>query len=169
MASSEQPIYRCFNESYAYDQYGGLLTISAFIYRYLSPDAHRPLMLVLVSAFMAALGLPFLWKAASQQWGVKVALASGWVYALYPESILLGGSAMREPYLWAFSAFVLWGFVSLEWLEAYTACACGKHSGLLNPRNHGLAWTWDRGDVVCLACCGFGDSGHLCGVDVFRQ
>ena len=49
-----------FNQSYAYDQYGGLLTISAFIYRYLSPDAHRPLMLVLVSAFMAALGLPFL-------------------------------------------------------------------------------------------------------------
>ena len=54
-----------FNQSYAYDQYGGLLTISAFIYRYLSPDAHRPLMLVLVSAFMAALGLPFMWKAVT--------------------------------------------------------------------------------------------------------
>ncbi len=103
-----------FNQSYAYDQYGGLLTMSAFIYRYLSPDAHRPLMLVLVSAFMAALGLPFLWKAASQEWGVKIALASGWVYALYPESILLGGSAMREPYLWAFSAFALWGFVDWQ-------------------------------------------------------
>jgi hypothetical protein len=34
------------------------------------------------------------------------------VYALYPESVLLGGSAMREPFLWAFSAFALWGFVS---------------------------------------------------------
>jgi hypothetical protein len=101
-----------FNQSYAYDQYGGLLTISAFIYRYISPDAHRPLMLTLVSAFMAALALPFLWKAVSQQWGDKVAVASGWIYTLYPESVLLGGSAMREPYLWAFSAFALWGFVS---------------------------------------------------------
>jgi hypothetical protein len=111
LASSDS-IIGGFNQSYAYDQYGGLLTISAFIYRYLSPDTHRPLMLVLVSAFMAALGLPFLFKAASLQWGDRVAVASGWIYALYPESILLGGSAMREPYLMAFSAFALWGFVS---------------------------------------------------------
>ncbi len=112
LASSENPILDAFSKNYAYDQYGGLLAFSAFIYRYLSPDAHRPLMLVLLSAFMAALGLPFLWKAVAQQWGAKVAVASGWVYTLYPESVLLGGSAMREPYLWAFSAFVLWGFVS---------------------------------------------------------
>jgi hypothetical protein len=113
LASSNHSIIGGFNQSYAYDQYGGLLTMSAFIYRYLSPDAHRPLMLVLVSAFMAALGLPFLWKAVRQQWGDKVAVASGWIYALYPESVLLGGSAMREPYLMAFSGFALWGFVSL--------------------------------------------------------
>lgn len=111
LAASDSVIGK-FNQNYAYDQYGGLLTMSAFIYRYLSPDAHRPLMLVLVSASMAALGLPFLWKAANQQWGDKVAVASGWAYALYPESVLLGGSAMREPYLLAFSAFALWGFVN---------------------------------------------------------
>jgi hypothetical protein len=114
LASSNRIIGE-FNQSYAYDQYGGLLTMSAFIYRYISPDAHRPLMLVLVSAFMAALGVPFLWKSAAQQWGEKVANASGWIYALYPESILLGGSAMREPYLMAFSAFALWGFVG--WMD----------------------------------------------------
>ncbi len=112
LASSDHSIISGFNQSYAYDQYGGLLTLSVFIYRFLSPDAHRPLMLVLISAFMAALGVPFLWKAVNQQWGEKVAIASGWIYALYPESILLGGSAMREPYLMAFSAFALWGFVS---------------------------------------------------------
>jgi len=112
LAASDRSIIGGFNQSYAYDQYGGLLTMSAFVYRSLSPDAHRPLMLVLISAFMAALGLPFLWKAASQQWGMKISIASGWVYTLYPESILLGGSAMREPYLMAFSAFALWGFVS---------------------------------------------------------
>ena len=112
LANSEQSVLDAFNKKYASDQYGGLLAFSAFVYRYLSPDGHRPLMLVLLSAFMAALGLPFLWKAVSQQWGEKVAIVSGWIYALYPESVLLGGSAMREPYLWAFSAFVLWGFVS---------------------------------------------------------
>lgn len=114
LASSDRPIMDAFNEKFAYDQYGGLLAFSALIYRYLSPDAHRVLMLVLLSAFMGALGLPFLWKAAAQEWGQKVAFASGWVFALYPESLLLGGSAMREPYLMAFSAFALWGFVSWQ-------------------------------------------------------
>ena len=112
LASSDRPIMDAFNEKFAYDQYGGLLAFSALIYRYLSPDAHRVLMLVLLSALMGALGLPFLWKAISQEWGLKVAFASGWIFALYPESVLLGGSAMREPYLMAFSAFALWGFVN---------------------------------------------------------
>lgn len=112
LAISGRPILDAFNQKFAYDQYGGLLAFSAFIYRYFSPDAHRVLMLVLMSAFMGALGLPFLWKAVHLQWGEKVALASGWIFALYPESVLLGGSAMREPYLMAFSAFALWGFVS---------------------------------------------------------
>lgn len=112
LATSEDSVLNAFSENYAYDQYGGLLAFSAFVYRYLSSDAHRPLMLVLLSALMAALTLPFLFKAVGQQWGEKVAIVSGWIYAIYPESVLLGGSAMREPYLWAFSAFVLWGFVN---------------------------------------------------------
>ena len=112
LASSEKSIFDAFNKTYAYDQYGGLLAFSAFIYRYFSPDEHRVLLLVLLSAFMGALGIPFLWKAVAQEWGANVAFASGWIFALYPESILLGGSAMREPYLLAFSALALWGFVS---------------------------------------------------------
>ena len=112
LASSESRIINAFSQKYAYDQYGGLLAFGALVYRYLSPDVQRPLLLVLISAFVAALGIPFLWKAASLQWGGKVALAAGWIFALYPESVLLGGAAMREPYLMTFSAFVLWGFVS---------------------------------------------------------
>jgi len=118
LARSNEPILDAFSKNYAFDQYGGLLAFSALIYRYISPDAHRPLMLVLLSAFMAALALPFLWKAVGQRWGEKVVIAAGWIYALYPESVLLGGSAMREPYLWAFSAFVLWGFI--DWQDAHT-------------------------------------------------
>ncbi|MCB0120366.1 MAG: hypothetical protein KDD72_15135, partial [Anaerolineales bacterium] len=105
LADSDRPILDAFNSRFAYDQYGGLLAFSAFTYRYLSPDAHRVLMLVLISALMGALGTSFLWKAVNLQWGGSVAMASGWIFALYPESILLGGSAMREPYLLAFSAF----------------------------------------------------------------
>ena len=114
LALSDRPILDAFNSRFAYDQYGGLLAFSTLVYRYFSPDAHRVLMLVLMSALMGALGLPFLWKAVNLQWGEKVAMASGWVFALYPESILLGGVAMREPYLLAFSTFCLWGFVDWQ-------------------------------------------------------
>lgn len=113
LATSEHLIIDAFSRSYASDQYGGLLAFNALIYRYLSPDAQRPLMLVLFSAFFAALGIPFFWKAASQVFGERVAWAATWIFALYPESILLGASAMREPYLLTFSAFALWGFVNL--------------------------------------------------------
>ena len=145
LAGSDRPIIDAFNEKFAYDQYGGLLAFSALIYRYLSPDAHRVLMLVLLSAFMGALGVPFLWKAVAQEWGTKVAFASGWVFALYPESILLGGSAMREPYLMACSAFALWGFVIWSGthgspfqglrdkpLKEHTSTGSARRSGLLN-------------------------------------
>lgn len=112
LAVSDKPIVDAFSKTYAYDQYGGLLAFSAWLYRTLSPDSHRVLMLVVVSALMGAVGIPFLWKAAVYEWGEKIACASSWIFALYPESILLGGSAMREPFLLAFSAFALWGFIS---------------------------------------------------------
>jgi hypothetical protein len=113
LAKSDRPVIDAFSEKYASDQYGGLLAFNASIYRYLSPDARRPLMLVLFSSFFAALGIPFFWKAVSQVFDERVAWAAAWILALYPESILLGASAMREPYLLTFSAFALWGFVNL--------------------------------------------------------
>lgn len=113
LATSEHSIVDAFSSKYASDQYGGLLAFNALIYRYLSSDAQRPLLLVVFSAFFAALGVPFLWKSMRQIFGENVAWASAWIFALYPESILLGASAMREPYLLTFSAFTLWGFV--EW------------------------------------------------------
>jgi hypothetical protein len=114
LAISDRPIMDAFNEKFAYDQYGGLLAFSALVYRHLSPDAHRVLMLVLLSALMGALGVPFLWKALNLKFDEKIAFASTWIFALYPESILLGGSAMREPYLLAFSAFAFWGFINWQ-------------------------------------------------------
>jgi hypothetical protein len=132
LASSGRPLIVAFTDRFAYDQYGGLLAFSAFIYRYLSPDAHRPLMLVLLSGLIAALGIPFLWRAANQAFGEKIAWASVWVFALYPDSILLGGSAMREPYLMTFSAFAFWGFV--KWFDR------GRQSSEREPKPR--AWLW---------------------------
>ncbi|HEX9838936.1 MAG TPA: hypothetical protein VGA72_06295 [Anaerolineales bacterium] len=134
LASSERPILDAFSSKYASDQYGGLLTLSAFVYRYLSPDTQRPLMLILLSALVAALGVPFLWRAANQAFGEKVAWASTWIFALYPDSVLLGGSAMREPYLMTFSAFALWGFVD-GFHRAERSEPLGEHS------RHSPAWS----------------------------
>jgi hypothetical protein len=113
LAQSDQPILNAFSKKFYTDQYGGLLAFSALAYRYLSPDAHRPLLIVLFAALAAALGVAFLWKAAARQWGESVAAPAAWIFALYPESILLGSAQMREPFLMLFTAMALWGFV--EW------------------------------------------------------
>jgi hypothetical protein len=121
LAQSDAPILSAFNKNFYSDQYGGLLAFSAAAYRFLSPDAHRPLLPVFFGALTAALGLAFLWKAVARQWGEKVALAAAWIYALYPESILMGSSQMREPFLMAFVAMALWGFVKwrgADWQSA---------------------------------------------------
>jgi hypothetical protein len=134
LANSNRPILEAFSRKFAYDQYGGLLAFSAFVYRTLSPDAHRPLILILISAVIAALGIPFLWKAVNRIFGEKVAFASAWIFALYPESILLGGSAMREPYLLTFGALALWGFVG--WRSR------AERSAKQSEERSRSAWTW---------------------------
>jgi hypothetical protein len=135
LAHSDQPILESFNKTHYSDQYGGLLAILTVSYRYLSPDAHRPLLPILLAALVAALGIPFLWKSADKLWGEKIALFAVWMYALYPESILLGSSQMREPFLMTFMAMALWGFVA--WQNA------GRVGGDVPPyRDQRSAWLW---------------------------
>ncbi|MGZ9167176.1 MAG: hypothetical protein ACXW4U_18555 [Anaerolineales bacterium] len=140
LASSERPIPDAFSSKYASDQYGGLLALSAFVYRYLSPDAQRPLMLILLSALVAALGVPFLWRAVNQAFGEKVAWASAWIFALYPDSVLLGGSAMREPYLMTFSALALWGFVNSGVQELASATSSYSNARPSDSRVDSFIW-----------------------------
>ena len=141
LAVSEHPVVDAFSERYGSDQYGGLLAFNTFMYRYFSPDAQRPLLLVLLSAFFAALGIPFLWMAVSQVFGEKVAWASAWIFALYPESILLGASAMREPYLLTFNAFVLWGFVH-RFYRAEGSAPISKLSDIRDLLKDRSGWLW---------------------------
>ena len=114
LAQSDKPILSAFNKSYHTDQYGGLLAFASLAYRFLSPDSHRPILLILLSSIVAALGMPFFWRAALLAFGKQVALIAGWILVLYPESLLLGGAAMREPYLITFGAVTLWGFIDWQ-------------------------------------------------------
>jgi len=154
LASSSNPLWRAFDKSYSTDQYGGLLFVSSLLYRYLSPDAHRPWLIILVAALTAAVGVALAWKAAHKTWGKFMALGVGWIMVLYPDSILLGSSQMREPFLITFIAMAFWGVVS--WTgnrRSAAAWLIGSLAGMLlfSP---GIAvisiillavWVWLRG------------------------
>jgi len=90
------------------DQYGGLLAVSAAVYTVFSSDAHRPLIIVLLSAFSMTAGLAFLFAAVHKKWGVRIALITGWIFTLYPDGILLGSSQMREPILIGLTCLLFW-------------------------------------------------------------
>lgn len=113
LAQSDQSLSAAFEKEFSTDQYGGLLSLSAATYRLLSPDAQRPTLILILAAFFPALGIPFLWKALTQRWNENLAGISCWIFALYPESVILGGSQMREPFIIGLSAITCWGVV--EW------------------------------------------------------
>lgn len=113
LASSSSPLAEAFDEKLVSDQYGGLLWISSSIYRYLSPDAHRPLLLTLLAAWFGALGAAFIWAAARRFASESVTRLSALILSFYPESILQGAAQMREPFLITFIAMAFYGLV--EW------------------------------------------------------
>jgi len=108
LAQSDKPIFASFREEFSTDQYGGLLALSALVYRHLSPDAHRPFLILILGAGVAALGLPFLIKACLQHWPERVALIAGWIYILYPDAVFFAASQMREPFLVGLGSIALW-------------------------------------------------------------
>ena len=114
LAQSGKTLWSSFRDEFATDQYGGLLAISAAIYRLLSPDVHRPFLLLIVGAFFAALGVPFLLKAVRLHWPERVAVIAAWIYVLYPDAIFFGSSQMREPFLTGLAAIAFWLVLSWE-------------------------------------------------------
>ncbi len=113
LARSGRPIYESFREEFFADQYGGLLALSALVYRGLSPDAHRPFLILILGAFMAALGLPFLIQAARLHWSTRATLIAGWIYVFYPDAIFFSASQMREPFLVGLGMVAFWA--TLAW------------------------------------------------------
>jgi hypothetical protein len=115
LSRSDQPLSQAFSADYEVDQYGGLLALSGFVYRYLSPDEHRPILVVILAAGAMALSVPFLMAGLRKKVGARAALWAGWILALYPEGILLGASQMREPFMILFFTMMFWA--ASRWME----------------------------------------------------
>jgi len=99
LAESGKPLFRAFSGNYRRaDQYGGLLYLSAGIYRVFGGQQHQPLMVVTITAAFSALALLFTWAFVKRAWGTSAALVAAWVVALYPEAVMLGSSQMREAF-----------------------------------------------------------------------
>jgi len=108
LANSNASLISAFGVSFSSDQYGGLLALSAGIYRLFSPGVHLPVLVVVFAAMVYSAGIPFLWKVVHHRWGEKSANIAIWAYALFPETVLLGSSQMREPFLIGLSAIAFW-------------------------------------------------------------
>ena len=113
LAVSANSLMTAFDEKLVSDQYGGMLWGSAFTYRTLSPDAHRPLLVTLLAALFGALGVAFVWGAGKRLRDESFARNAALIFAFFPEAILLGAAQMREPFLMTFIAMAFYGLA--EW------------------------------------------------------
>ncbi len=112
LAQSSDSLMKAFDQKLVSDQYGGLLWVSSLIYRHLSPDAHRPLLVTLLAALFGALGVAFLWGTGKRLSGDSLANVSATIFAFFPEAILQGAAQMREPFLMTFIAMAFYGLVN---------------------------------------------------------
>ncbi len=112
LASSDQPLSNAFRAYQAVDQYGGLLYLSAAVYRYLGGAAHQPLMMAALAAAFSALSVIFAWGFTRCLWGDSAARTAAWIVAIYPEAVLLGSSQMREAFTMTLAAAA---FYALAW------------------------------------------------------
>jgi hypothetical protein len=155
-AKSDQPLLNGFTSPKESDQYGGYLFLSSAVYRYLSPDAHRPLLVTAIGAEVAAIGVLLGWVFIRHYFGMKAALIGAWLLALYPEAVLWGASQMREPFLitalaGALASYSLWqsGHSKRSLLLASLALfiltlPISPPFVLVLIVTVGLSWLWER-------------------------
>lgn len=125
LAQSNQPLWSAFQNNKASDQYGGLLFISATIYRTLGGNSHHPLLMVFISSSFSALAIAFTWAFSRRAWNEKAAGLAAWIVAIYPEAVLIGSSQMREAFTITLSIAAFYGLlvyqkelkpIALTWL-----------------------------------------------------
>lgn len=111
LAHFPKPLTSAFVENRKADQYGGMLFISAFIYRYMGGPRHQPLLVLLPAAVISALAVLFTWGFARRAWGAAEAGLAAWILALYPEAVLLGSSQMREAFTITLASAAVYGLL----------------------------------------------------------
>jgi len=113
LASSEKPLTRALQGTYRKaDQYGGLLFLSAAVYRYSGSPQHQPLLMVVLTAAFSSLSVLFTWAFARRLWGEGVARLAAWGLALYPEAVLIGSSQMREAFIVTLAMAACYGLLA---------------------------------------------------------
>ncbi|MEE4194106.1 MAG: hypothetical protein V2J07_02800 [Anaerolineae bacterium] len=115
LAASGDSLLTVFNAEFFTDQYGGLAFLSALVYRIFSMDAHRPYLMLIVTSFAFALGVPFFYTAVKKRLDARLALAASWIITLYPEGIFFTASQMREPFMIGGLMVLIWGVIT--WFE----------------------------------------------------
>lgn len=128
LVQTGEPLGTAFTTELMTDQYGGLLSLSAAIYRYLSPDAHRPFLIILLAAFVFTLGIPFLWRGLRQEWDERIAALACWILVFYPDSLLVGSSLMREPFIIGLGCIAFWAV--LTWKKGNRLAAAAFFASL---------------------------------------
>jgi hypothetical protein len=111
VAVSGESLLTVFSEEFSPDQYGGLAFLSVLIYRFFSPDVHRPYLVLILTSFAFAAGVAFFYKAVNKRWKRKTALAASWIVVLYPEGIFFTASQMREPIILGAGMILFWAII----------------------------------------------------------
>ena len=123
LANSDRPLPAAFVNNRRVDQYGGMLYLSALMYRYLPVPIHMPLLTLTLAAVVSALAVPFTWAFARIAWGELEARLAAWIIVFYPEAILLGSSQMREAFLITFIVAAFYGLLRYERDHSLTGLA----------------------------------------------
>jgi hypothetical protein len=111
LAASGEPLWTAFRDYRLADQYGGLLFLSALVYRYLGGSEHLPLQMVVLTASFSALAVLFTFAFARRAWEARAAWLAAWIVALFPEAVLLGSSQMREAFTVTLAIAAFYGLV----------------------------------------------------------
>lgn len=114
LARSEKPLWKAFRNQRQVDQYGGVLFLSALVYRCLGGHDHQPLLMIVFTAVFSSLGVLFTWALVQRAWGQAAAWLAAWILALYPEAVLLGSSQMREAFTITLTAAAFYGLLRYQ-------------------------------------------------------
>ena len=96
------------------DQYGGLLFLSAGLYRLTNLEVHRPLLIVALTATISSIAVLYTWGFTEKVFGDRAGRIAAWIVVLFPEAILLGASQMREAFLGTAFALALYGYALIR-------------------------------------------------------